>query len=150
MGDLDRSSFLWHIADFRYQLNSRMHHPDIYDILSIVEDYFLLSDSEFKCKIEPIIYTKPYNRDNPDEDVRERKGLKIIRQLNQGRIEINIFGIGKDHDCMDFQYFTDEQPIQPIETIDTSSMGYHIESARAAIRKIVILDRDRITSSESS
>jgi len=120
-----------------------MHHPDIYDLLSIVEDYFILTDSEFRCKIEPVIYSKPYNHDNPDEDLRERKGLKIIRQLNQGRIEINIFGIHKDNDCMDFQYFADEQPTISLETIDTSGVGYNIESARAAFRKIVIFDRDR-------
>jgi hypothetical protein len=126
-----------------------MHHPEIYDILSIVEDYFILSDSEFRSKIEPVIYSKPYNRSQPDEDFRERKGLKIIRQLNQGRIEINIFGIHKDNDCMDVQYFADEQPSQPIETIDTSGFAYNIESARAAIRKIVILDRDRIIAPKS-
>jgi hypothetical protein len=120
-----------------------MHHPDIYDVIATVEDYFILTDSEFKCKIEHAIYSRPYNGDKPDEDFRERKGLKIIRQLNQGRIEINIFGIHKDYDCMDFQYFADDKPLIPIEIIDTSGVAYNIETVRAAIRKIVILDRDR-------
>jgi hypothetical protein len=118
-----------------------MHHPDIYDILAIIEDYFLLTGSEFKCKIEPVIYSKPYDRSNPTEDFRERKGLKISRQLNQGRIEINIFGIGKDYDCMDCQYF---------EIIDNSAVNYSVEVARAAIRKIIILDRDTSIKTESS
>jgi hypothetical protein len=118
-----------------------MHHPDIYDILSIIEDYFIMTDSEFRCKIEPVIYSKPYNRDQPDEDFRERKGLKISRQLNNGRIEINIFGLGKDYDCMDCQYFVEGQ-LTPIEIIDNSAVNYDIETTRAAIRKIIILDRD--------
>jgi hypothetical protein len=126
-----------------------MHHPDVYDILSIVEDYFVLTDSEFRCKIEPVIYSKPYNRDKPDEDFRERKGLKISRQLNHGRIEINIFGIGKDNDCMDCQYFTEGQ-LTPMEIIDHSNSAYNIETTRAAIRKIIILDRDSSIKSESS
>jgi hypothetical protein len=126
-----------------------MHHPDIYDILSIIEDYFVLTDSEFRCKIEPVIYSKPYNRDKPDEDFRERKGLKISRQLNHGRIEINIFGIGKDYDCMDCQYFAEGQ-LTPIEIIDNSAVVYNIETTRAAIRKIIILDRDSSIKTESS
>jgi hypothetical protein len=127
-----------------------MHHPDIYDILAIVEDYFLLTGSEFKCKIEPVIYSKPYDRSNPTEDFRERKGLKISRQLNHGRIEINIFGIGKDYDCMDCQYFADSQSLTPIEIIDNSAVNYSVEVARAAIRKIITLDRDINIKAESS
>jgi hypothetical protein len=119
-----------------------MHHPDIYDILAIIEDYFLLTGSEFKCKIEPVIYSKPYDRSNPTEDFRERKGLKISRQLNHGRIEVNIFGIGKDYDCMDCQYFAENQLLTPIEIIDNSHANYNTETIRAAIRKIIILDRD--------
>jgi hypothetical protein len=120
-----------------------MHHPDIYDILAVVEDYFILTGSEFRCKIEQAIYSKPYNRDKPNEDFRERKGLKIVRQLNHGRIEINIYGMDKDDDSVDFQYFPDDMPLTPIETIDTGSHKYYTETVRAAIRKIVILDRDR-------
>jgi hypothetical protein len=125
-----------------------MHHPDIYDILSIIEDYFIMTDSEFRCKIEPVIYSKPCDRDKPDEDLRERKGLKISRQLNNGRIEINIFGLGKDYDCMDCQYFTEGQ-LTPIEIIDNSAVNYNIETTRAAIRKIIILDRDSSIKTES-
>ncbi len=119
-----------------------MHHPDIYDILSIIEDYFIMTDSEFRCKIEPVIYSKPCDRDKPDEDFRERKGLKISRQLNNGRIEINIFGLGKDYDCMDCQYFAEGQLLTPIEIIDNSAVNYSVENTRAAIRKVIILDRD--------
>jgi hypothetical protein len=127
-----------------------MHHPDIYDILAIVEDYFIMTDSEFRCKIEPVIYSKPYDRDKPDEDLRERRGLKISRQLNNGRIEINIFGLGKDYDCMDCQYFTDGQSITPIKIIDNSAANYSVETTRDAIRKIIILDRDSRIKTESS
>jgi hypothetical protein len=126
-----------------------MHHPDIYDILAIIEDYFLLTGSEFKCKIEPVIYSKPYDRDKPNEDLRERKGLKISRQLNHGRIEINIFGIGKDYDSMDCQYFVDSQPLTPIEIIDNSAVNYDVELTRVTIRKIIILDRDVNIKAES-
>ncbi len=127
-----------------------MHHPDIYDILAIIEDYFIMTDSEFRCKIEPVIYSKPYDRDKPGEDLRERRGLKISRQLNNGRIEINIFGLGKDYDCMDCQYFVDDRLLAPIEIIDNSAFGYNVETTRAAIRKIIILDRDNRIKTESS
>jgi hypothetical protein len=126
-----------------------MHHPDIYDILAIIEDYFLLTSSEFKCKIEPVIYSKPDDRDKPNEDLRERKGLKISRQLNHGRIEINIFGIGKDSDCMDCQYFTENQLLTPMKIIDNSYTNYNTEAIRAAIRKIITLDRDVNIKAES-
>jgi hypothetical protein len=126
-----------------------MHHPDIYDILAIIEDYFLLTGSEFKCKIEPVIYSKPYDRDKPNEDLRERKGLKISRQLNHGRIEINVFGLGKDSDCMDCQYFTENQLLTPMEIIDNSYTNYNSETIRAAIRKIITLDRDVNIKAES-
>jgi hypothetical protein len=101
------------------------------------------------CKIDPVIYFKPCNCDKLDEDIRECKGLKISRQLNYGRIEANIFGFLKDYDSMDFQYFADEQPLIPIEIIDIA-MNYSLDKARAAIRKIIILDRDRNIKPESS
>lgn len=75
-----------------------MHHPDIHDILLIIKDYSILTSSNLKFQINPTIYTKPSDRNKPNEDVREHHGLKIIHQLNQGRIEINITGFCDDYD----------------------------------------------------
>jgi hypothetical protein len=146
---LDHSSFIMFEVSCNQKYRISMHHPDIYDILAILEDYFLLVDSEFRCKIEPVIYSKPYNFDKPEEDFRDQKGLKISRQLNHGRIEINIFGLGKDYDCIDCQYFIEGQFLAPIEIID-NIVNYDVEKTRAAIRKIIILDRDSGIKSESS
>lgn len=122
-----------------------MHHPAIYDLISIIEDYFILTESEFRCQIEPIIYNKPSDPRLPTENIRECKGLKITRQLMYGKIEVNIFGIGKDSDSMDIQYFIFEDSQQPTEIIELvchqSGEKYNTDLARIAIRKIVILDK---------
>jgi hypothetical protein len=121
-----------------------MHHPDIYDILSIIEDYFILTDTEFRCQIRPVIFTEPYH--NVDKEhysgKKAYKGLKITRQLARGRIEVYIVGYGKDSDLAKFQYFTDANPSQPLESIEAENTGYNTEAFRDIIRKIVILDRD--------
>ena len=82
-----------------------MHHPQVYDIISTIEDFFLLTDSSYRCQIEPRIYSKSQNLNEEEPKFADYKGLRIIRQLNNGRIEINIFGYWDDNDSMDLQYF---------------------------------------------
>ncbi len=121
-----------------------MHHPQIYDIISIIEDYFLLTDITFRCQIEPFIYTKTFGEVSEDNQPKECQGLKIIRQLNNGRIEVNIFGYFDDNDSMDFHYFHNDHasPKKVIEIINQYKNSYRTESAKAAIREIMILDRE--------
>jgi hypothetical protein len=123
-----------------------MHHPQIYDLVSIIEDFFLLNDSNYRSQIEPQIYKKMRKArydDQSDEPV-DFKGLKIIRELNNGRMEINIFGWWNDNDSMDIQYFEKgkENPLKTIEILNEGNNSFNIESVRLSIRDIVILDRE--------
>lgn len=116
-----------------------MHHPQIYDLIATIEDYFLLSDVKYRCQIESQIYP-PDPNNNPTLD---RKGLRIIREINSGRIEINIFSLFDDYDLSDIQYFyNDEDQSKKILLIaDDFKNGLSIEKARGAIREIIKLDR---------
>jgi hypothetical protein len=129
-----------------------MHHPEIYDIISIIEDYFLLSDAKFRCQIEPLVCIKQFGELSNNNQPRECKGLKIIRQLNNGRIEVNIFGYVKDNDSMDCQYCSNStnNPEKVIEMVVPHNDGYKTENTRAWIREIVILDRELANKKEVS
>ena len=122
-----------------------MHHPQIYDLISTIEDFFLLNDSNYRSQIEPQIYTKMRHDSYSEEDKYvDFKGFKIIRELNNGRIEINIFGWSKDNDSLDIQYFPkgQEKPLKTIEVLSEYNDSFDIESTRLSIRDIVILDRE--------
>ncbi len=121
-----------------------MHHPDIYDIVSIIEDYFILTDTRFRCQIESVIFTEPYHITDKEHYSGKKayKGLKITRQLAHGRIEINIVGYEKDSDLAKFHYFADVNPLQPLELIESENTKYNTEAFRDIIRKIIILDRN--------
>jgi hypothetical protein len=123
-----------------------MHHPDIYDLVSIIEDYFILADDEFRCQIEPVICHTPLDPDFPDENIKECQGLKIVRQLIHGKIEVNISGLDKDSNAIKIQYFTDQESQQPIEIIElggySSGYKYNSDFTRLAIKEIMVCDRD--------
>ncbi len=132
------------------ELLPNMHHPDIYEIIAIIEDYFVLvEEDEHKCRIEPAIYLKPASREKPKEDITERKGLRISRRLNNGRIEVNIFSSYKDGDCMDVQYRSDKSDSLPVVVADESNRNFLASTVRDAIRKTVILDRDMKVKAEN-
>ena len=125
-----------------------MHHPQIYDTISIIEDFFLLTDTQFRCQIEPVIYSRSISKSltgrSEDTPIADYKGFKLVRSLNNGRIEINIFGFFNDNDSMDFRYFknNEKQPIKLIEILNMNKDGYNIEQVKAAVREIMILDRE--------
>jgi hypothetical protein len=130
-----------------------MHHPEIYDIISIIEDYFLLSDAKFRCQIEPFVCVKQFGKLSDSNQPRECKGIKIIRQLNNGRIEVNIFGCRKDNDSMSCQYFLNDRD-KPEKEIEMIYECYHIYYSTVAtrdwIREIMILDRELVKEKEGS
>jgi hypothetical protein len=125
-----------------------MHHPQIYDTISIIEDFFLLTDTQFRCQIEPVLYSKSISKSitgcSEDTPIKDYKGFKIVRTLNNGRIEVNIFGFFDDNDSMDFQYFkvNEKQPFKLIEILNMNKNGYNTEQVKAAVREIMILDRE--------
>ncbi len=129
-----------------------MHHPQIYDIVSYIEDFFLLNDSNYRSQIEPRIYSKLANPSDEEQKLADYKGLRIIRQLNNGRIEINIFGYWDDNDSMDLQYFHngEDLPKKVIEFDSRYNKGFNLELTRVAIREIITLDRQYSTVAELS
>jgi hypothetical protein len=120
-----------------------MHHPDIYDIVALIEDYFLLCDSNFRCEVEPLTCVKQFGELSDHNQPQEVKGIKIIRKINNGRIEINIFGYSEDNDSMDLQYFpsNSDEPDKVIEFINQYSNSYQWQSSKIedAVREIMIL-----------
>jgi hypothetical protein len=133
-----------------------MHHPQIYDTISILEDFFLLTDTQFRCQIEPALYfksiSKELTRGEEDTPAQDYKGFRIIRPLNNGRVEINIFGYSRDNDSMDVQYFchNDQEPMKIIELLSLYNDGYNTEAVKAAIREVIILDRNSVKAMDVS
>lgn len=129
-----------------------MHHPQIYDI---IEDFFLLTDNQFRCQIEPALYLKSIPKkitgQSEDTPAIDYKGFRILRSLNNGRVEINIFGFHEDNDWMDVQYFCfdDKEPRKTIELFGTYK-SYNVETVKAAIREVMILDRESAKVMEAS
>jgi hypothetical protein len=121
-----------------------MHHPEIYDIISTVEDYFLLRDSSSRFSIEPLIYIKQFGKLSDTNQPHKCQGIKISRQLNNGRVEINIFGRDRDDNLMDLQYFLDgnDTPSKVIEIIYSYDKKRQTSNIRFAVREIMILDRE--------
>jgi hypothetical protein len=126
-----------------------MHHPDIYNIIAIIEDYFLLCDSEFRCQVESLICVKQFGELSECNQPRKCKGIKIVRQIANGRIEVNIFGYQEDNDSMDFQYFSSDthKPSKVIEfmTEYCNSGQFSASKIEDAVREIMILDRSSAT-----
>ena len=122
-----------------------MHHPQIYDIIATIEDFFLLSDSEYKCLVEPHLYLKTQNPDDEEPKFSNFKGLRISRKLNNGKLEVNIFGFFDDNDSMDLKYFSHDNSNEPkkvIEFVNNYNKGFSVELTRLAIREIMALDRE--------
>jgi hypothetical protein len=121
-----------------------MHHPEIHDIICTAEDYFLLCDSSSGFRIEPLIYVKRFGELSESNQPQKCQGIKISCQLNNGRMEINIFGRDRDDDLMDLQYFSNnnDAPIKVIEFNYWYNKKNQMSNIRAKIRDIMILDRD--------
>lgn len=111
-----------------------MHHPDICDILLIIDDYFLLLDSaDEKSKIEPIIYES-------DEDDSKR-GVRISRKLLSGYLQADIWEMDKDDDTVVFRYA--DGYCDNVHSIEIENCDYSTEEARGAIRTILKMDKHR-------
>jgi hypothetical protein len=113
-----------------------MHHPDIFNILSIIEDYFLLlDDNKSIFQIEPISF-------DPDQD-RSTLGIRITRQLFNGYFKAEIIGRGKDDNTVTFKYSEDTTDDNLIEINKIDFSDYSTEEIRTSVRNILILDKER-------
>jgi hypothetical protein len=51
-----------------------MHHPEIYDIISIIEDYYILTDAKFRCWLPD---TNASKADRDEKRVEKHEKLKL-------------------------------------------------------------------------
>jgi hypothetical protein len=119
-----------------------MHHPDICDILLIVDDYFLLiEDKNSVCQIKPIV-------DNSEDD-NHKLGIKISRKLLNGYLHTLIWGEGQDSDNVVFSYSSELNSNQYVESIEIESRDYCRDTVRNAVRDILKLDKKSLEQKSS-
>jgi hypothetical protein len=112
-----------------------MHHPDVCNILLVIQDYFLLLDNnDSKCQLEPII-------DDSDDDNRVF-GIKISRKLVNGYIHALIFGEDRDSDRVIFHYSSDLNSDRYLESIEIECSDYSTDTVRDAVRTLLKLDKN--------
>lgn len=111
-----------------------MHHPDICDILLIIDDYFLLSNlSHLKCQVEGIV-------DDSDEH-QPKRGIKISRKLCAGYIEAKIWEMEEDDDTVIFNYCHESDSGTWIDSTEIECSDYSRENVRLAVRNIIKKDK---------
>jgi hypothetical protein len=109
-----------------------MHHPTICNILIIVEDYFMLVGDNSQYKIEPII-----NKDN------DSLGILMSRKLLNGYLYIEIKGTNRDSDEIKFSYLENINPNSYLKSIEIECSNYNSDTARNAVRTILMLDKNQ-------
>jgi hypothetical protein len=119
-----------------------MHHPDICNIMLIIEDYFLLvDDKDSRCEIQSVV--------NAIDEDNYTLGIRINRKLLNGYISVDICGEGEDDDTVIFNYFKDMiSPDSRSKSIEIQIEGsdYCSETVRKTIRNILVMDKASIKS----
>jgi hypothetical protein len=112
-----------------------MHHPDICDIILIIDDYFLLSAAiNAKCQVEAIV-------DDSDEH-EPKRGIRISRKLYVGYIQADIWEMNEDDDTVTFSYCRETDSGKWIDSTEIESCDYSEESVRSVVRKIIKKDKE--------
>ena len=111
-----------------------MHHPDICNIMLIIEDYFLLvDDKDSRCQIQSVV--------NAIDEDNYTLGIKISRKLLNGYMFVDICGEGKDDDTVTFNYLKEINDSNYLESIEIECSDYCAEAVRTTVRNILILDK---------
>jgi hypothetical protein len=111
-----------------------MHHPDICNIMLIIEDYFMLvDDKDSRCEIKSIV-------EEIDED-NCILGIQITRKLLNGYMSIDILGQGQDDDTVTFNYLKDLNSSNCLQSIEIECCDYSAEAVRTSVRDILRLDK---------
>jgi hypothetical protein len=114
---------------------ANMHHPDICKIILVIEDYFMLvADNNIKCQIEPII-----DDTNDDECT---YGVRISRKLLNGYIHASIWGESQDSDRVIFNYSSESNAYDYLESIEIECSDYSTDAVRDAVRSILKIDKN--------
>jgi hypothetical protein len=141
--DEDRGSILDVLLEWymRLSIPSKMHHPDIADIILTIDDYFLLADSSnSKCQIQSI-------SDGRDEH-QPKHGIKISRQLKCGSILAYIWAMNEDDDTVIFQYSRNSTSGTWTTDFEIESSDYSKDSVRSVVRTIIKLDKEEAEKQE--
>jgi hypothetical protein len=115
-----------------------MHHPDICDILLVIQDFLLLSEDYSNCEIIPqhCHGHQGYNNQVIFGQIRVR------RKLSSGWIEFTIRGLEEDDNTITFEYLSGLEPREIIKTIEIKDNDYCIVRVRDAIREILTMDKN--------
>jgi hypothetical protein len=112
-----------------------MHHPDICNIMLIIEDYFMLTDDKSsRCQIESI--------EDTDDDNERILGIKISRKLLNGHMYVEIRGEGQDDDTVTFNYLQNLNSDRYLESIEIECSDYCTDAVRDAVRSILKIDKN--------
>ncbi len=118
-----------------------MHHPDICNIMLIIEDYFILvDDNQPEYQIEPI----PSNSGGSNG----RLGIKIKRRLSNGFIQAEINGENKDDDSIHLRYYADADSQKAKSCISIQDGNFCLNSLRDSIRTILKIDKISTSNNE--
>jgi hypothetical protein len=103
-----------------------MHHAEIGNLIQIIKDYFLLSEVEPKCEIEPWI--------DPNTMNGWQNGIIIRCSLKNGYMILKVDTPHEDNTDFDASYYqpSSNEPIQSFYTT--------IDRARGTFREIINLD----------
>lgn len=116
---------------------NNMHHPDICDILLIIQDFMLIADDRSNCEIIP----SPCQHTGRQGNIVRVRQIHVRRKLSSGWLEFLIHGLDKDSDLITLEYLTSLEPRTCIKTIEIDSNKYFIGLVQDAIREIIILDK---------
>jgi hypothetical protein len=117
-----------------------MHHPDICQIMLVIEDYFLLVGSENSTyQIQPI--NSNLDKTNSSSHA---IGIRIKRKLLNGYVFIEVRGEGKDDDTVKFYYSSDISNDELLESVEIDCRAYCTNTVRDVMRNILILDKNPI------
>ena len=118
-----------------------MHHPDIHNIVAAIDDFFLLKDSNYSCKIKPL-HMKVEYRAYPDNPITlvDAYGIVIEHCLDHGYICVYVMGLGRDDNTVSIKYFGKDNLLEPIQSIEVIPQGSVSEDIRDAIREIIKQD----------
>ena len=120
-----------------------MHHPDLHDIVASINDFFLLTDLLGQCEIKPLsMKITPESRHGLTFDPVDSYGLVIKHCLNNGYIHVCVMGLGKDDNTTTVSYFSQENSLDPVLSID---IGHEKRCSTAAIRDAIrqVIKQDR-------
>jgi hypothetical protein len=111
-----------------------MHHPDICNIMLIIDDYFILVDnSNPNYSIKSLV--------NASQSGCRILGVNIYRELLNGYIHADIFGEGKDDDTITFKYYSKANADKPTKCIAINDNTFSDYAIRDAVRTILKLDK---------